>query len=91
MVTLRRSKTDQEGQGAEIAVPKGSKLKPVEALDAWLAARDALTEERDALMAELNRTNLERDALAAASARWFEAATAVTVDIRPAAVALAEG
>ena len=33
-----RSKTDQEGQGAQIAVPNGRKLKPVEALDAWLEA-----------------------------------------------------
>jgi site-specific recombinase XerD len=37
---IRRSKTDQEGQGAAIAVPAGGKLKPVEALDAWLAAAD---------------------------------------------------
>ena len=36
---IRRSKTGQEGQGARIAVPSGGKLKPLEALDAWLAAR----------------------------------------------------
>jgi len=35
---IRRSKTDQEGAGALIAVPDGKKLKPVEALDAWLTA-----------------------------------------------------
>ena len=35
---ISRSKTDQEGQGAQIAVPTGRKLKPVEALDAWLEA-----------------------------------------------------
>ena len=35
---ISRSKTDQEGQGAQIAVPTGRKLKPVEALDAWLNA-----------------------------------------------------
>ena len=35
---IRRSKTDQEGRGAAIAVPAGAKLKPIEALDAWLAA-----------------------------------------------------
>lgn len=34
---VRRSKTDQDGAGQEIAVPRGSKLKPCEALDAWLA------------------------------------------------------
>lgn len=39
LVHIRRSKTDQEGAGHEIAVPRGSKLKPVEALDAWLAVR----------------------------------------------------
>lgn len=39
IVKVRRAKTDQEGQGAEIAIPRGSKLKPVEALTAWLDAR----------------------------------------------------
>ena len=38
LIHIRRSKTDQEGAGQIIAVPRGSKLKPVEALDAWLAA-----------------------------------------------------
>jgi site-specific recombinase XerD len=38
VLTIRRSKTDQEGFGAEIAVPDGMKLKPVAALDAWIAA-----------------------------------------------------
>jgi site-specific recombinase XerD len=35
---VRRSKTDQDGQGDQIAVPNGRKLKPVEALDVWLEA-----------------------------------------------------
>lgn len=34
---IRKSKTDQEGAGAAIAVPRGTRLKPVEALEAWLA------------------------------------------------------
>lgn len=38
IVHIRQSKTDQEGQGAEVPVPRGGQLKPVEALDAWLAA-----------------------------------------------------
>lgn len=38
IVHVRRSKTDQEGAGQEIAVPRGAKLKPCEALDAWLKA-----------------------------------------------------
>jgi integrase len=37
-VLIRKSKTDQEGQGQEIAIPRGAKLRPVEALQAWLAA-----------------------------------------------------
>ena len=37
-VTIRRSKTDQEGEGHVVAVPRGSKLRPVEALEDWLAA-----------------------------------------------------
>jgi integrase len=38
-VTIRRSKTDQEGQGAVIAIPRGSPATcPVKAVKAWLAA-----------------------------------------------------
>ena len=37
---IRRSKGDQEGQGQEIAFPRGAKLRPVEALQAWLGAAD---------------------------------------------------
>jgi site-specific recombinase XerD len=37
-IHIGRSKTDQDGRGADVAVPNGGKLKPVEALDAWLAA-----------------------------------------------------
>ncbi len=36
-ITIRRSKTDQEGQGQEIAIPRGSKLRPVAAVQDWLA------------------------------------------------------
>lgn len=39
IIHMRRSKTDQEGQGHQVAVPSGSKLKPVEALNLWLGAR----------------------------------------------------
>jgi len=39
IVHIRRSKTDQEGEGHQVAVPLGTKLKPVEAVDAWLAKR----------------------------------------------------
>jgi integrase len=38
IVTIERSKTDQEGQGHEIAVPRGTRACPVLALRAWLTA-----------------------------------------------------
>jgi integrase len=37
-VTIHHSKTDQERQGQEIAIPTGGKLRPVEAVQAWLDA-----------------------------------------------------
>lgn len=36
-VRISRSKTDQEGKGAIIAVPEGRRLRPVAHLDAWIA------------------------------------------------------
>lgn len=38
IVHIRRSKTDQEGEGHQVAVPRGSRLKPIEAVEAWIAA-----------------------------------------------------
>jgi site-specific recombinase XerD len=38
IITIERSKTDQEAQGQEIAVPRGSRACPVVALRAWLDA-----------------------------------------------------
>ena len=40
---IRRSKTDQDGEGADIPIPRGGKLQPVAALSAWLKAA-AITE-----------------------------------------------
>lgn len=37
-LTIARSKTDQEGAGAVLAIPDGRRLRPVALLDAWLAA-----------------------------------------------------
>jgi site-specific recombinase XerD len=37
-VHLGKTKTDQEGRGAVIAVPKGRKIRPVQALEAWIDA-----------------------------------------------------
>ena len=39
-VLIRRSKTDQTGEGQEVAIPRGYKLRPVEAVQAWLAAAE---------------------------------------------------
>jgi integrase len=39
-VIIRRSKTDQTGEGQEIAVPRGLKLCPVTNLQAWMTATD---------------------------------------------------
>jgi len=38
-LTIRHSKTDQEGDGQVIAVPAGKLLRPVARLQAWLAVR----------------------------------------------------
>lgn len=38
IVTFPKSKTDQEGKGQRVAVPRGKKLCPVKALADWLAA-----------------------------------------------------
>jgi site-specific recombinase XerD len=43
LLHLGRSKTDQEGEGAEIPIPRGGKLQPVAALSAWLE-RAGITE-----------------------------------------------
>lgn len=37
-LTIRRSKTDQTGEGQVIPVPRGYRLRPVAAVQAWLAA-----------------------------------------------------
>jgi integrase len=42
-ILIRRSKGDQEGQGQEVAIPRGYKLRPVEAVQAWLAAASIST------------------------------------------------
>jgi integrase len=37
-VLIRRSKTDQPGEGQDVAIPRGTRLRPVETLQAWLTA-----------------------------------------------------
>jgi hypothetical protein len=41
-VAIRRSKTDQTGDGHEIVVPRGLKIRPVAAVQAWLQAAGVL-------------------------------------------------
>jgi site-specific recombinase XerD len=37
-VTIRRSKTDQEGEGQEVAIPHGRHVRPVAAVRDWMSA-----------------------------------------------------
>ncbi len=37
LITIRKSKTDQEGEGATIAVPEGRRIRPKALLLAWIA------------------------------------------------------
>jgi site-specific recombinase XerD len=39
-VMIRRSKTDQEGEGQEIAIPRGCRIEPVKLVQAWLQAAE---------------------------------------------------
>ena len=39
-ILIRRSKGDQEGQGQEVAIPRGYRHRPVEAVPTWLAAAE---------------------------------------------------
>jgi hypothetical protein len=40
LVSIRRSKTDQEGLGRRVGIPRGDIACPVTALEAWLEAAD---------------------------------------------------
>ncbi len=51
-VRIRRSKGDQEGIGQEIAIPHGARLRPVEAVSAWL---DAAGIERGPVFRRINK------------------------------------
>ncbi len=39
-ITIRKSKTDQEGRGHRIVIPNGQRIAPVALLEAWLAASE---------------------------------------------------
>ena len=40
LIHIRKSKTDQEAAGAQFPVPRGGRLRPVDALEAWLTAAE---------------------------------------------------
>ena len=43
LLHIRKSKTDQEGAGRQVAIPRGGKLHVAEALEAWLGAASITT------------------------------------------------
>ena len=47
IVTVRRSKTDQEGQGAKIGIPRSRGLCPVSAIENWLERRSEENRRRN--------------------------------------------
>jgi site-specific recombinase XerD len=64
-VLIRRSKTDQEGRGHEVAILRGARLRAVEALRAWLAAASI---ESGAIFRRVNKADrVMSQALAAES------------------------
>ena len=58
-VTIRRSKTDQDGEGAVVAVPEGRRLTPLTHLRAWL---DAANITEGPIFRPLWKGNRTRDA-----------------------------
>lgn len=77
VVHLRRSKTDQEGRGREIAIPNGRRLKPAAAVEDWIAMA-ALTEgplfRPIGKGGRLGQTRLSDHSIAAIVKRWAGAA-----------------
>jgi site-specific recombinase XerD len=59
-VTLRRSKTDQEGEGTKVGIPRGQHAVtcPVRALSAWL---EALPDDRAPIFRAVDRAGRIRD------------------------------
>jgi len=80
-VVIRRSKADQEGEGATVAIPHGDRLRPVAALDAWLSAccrrRESAAKRRRTRSGYLHFRRPPVLALAARSGRLAKAAPTV--------------
>ena len=63
-VLIRRSKADQDGKGQEVAIPRGTKLRPVAAVQDWLKAADITS---GPLYRRVDRHGKPRDSLTAQS------------------------
>lgn len=77
MVRIGKSKTDQEGRGHDVPIPHGSKLRPVEALDAWRRAagiEDGPLFRRIGKGDRLSAERLTPQSVALIVKRWAEAA-----------------
>jgi hypothetical protein len=83
-VTIRRSKTDQEGEGATIAIVRGSIACPVEAVKAW---RDAAGITAGPLFRSIRKGGKVGERLTAQSVADIVKAHAENVGLDPAAFA----
>lgn len=61
---IRRSKADQDGEGQEVAIPRGTKLRPGAAVQDWLKAANITS---GPLFCRVDRHGKPRDALTAQS------------------------
>ena len=84
-VRIRRSKTDQEGEGAEIAIPRGYRLRPVEAVQAWLKASEI--SDGPLFRPVLKGRRIQREPLSAFSAAQIVKRYAERAGLDPAAYA----
>jgi site-specific recombinase XerD len=84
-VRIRRSKTDQEAEGAEIAIPRGYRLRPVEAVQAWLTAAEIT--EGPLFRPVLKGGRVQREPLSAFSAAQIVKRYAERAGLDPAAYA----
>jgi site-specific recombinase XerD len=84
-IRIRRSKTDQEAEGAEIAIPRGYRLRPVEALQAWLAAAEI--SDGPLFRPVLKGGRIQREPLSAFSAAQIVKRYAERAGLDPAAYA----
>jgi integrase len=90
LLSIEASKTDQEGQGVTLGIPKGKRgLCPVEAVKAWLAAADI---DAGPMFRRINRWGaVERDRLTDQSVRLILKERAKAADLPPADIARLSG